>query len=219
MSPASFMLGCLGATRGGVSMKPSATGLIFTEFTVERPAVEGFKPFHSGEHVHERLAIAGVVGARRYVSTSEDNLFIGFYRARSAEVFLGPDYKTMGASPSEETKRQIAFVKGSRFLGDIVDELGDSHGALAYRIRIPAEPADDPGVADWFAGAGPSMIATPTIARVLLAKPRRGLENVGDTNWILLVEGYDPRTFETLPRPDGASVHTFRLEEIWVDAK
>lgn len=196
-------------------MTPVTSGLTFTEFEIGDAAIDAFRPWHSGEHVHERLAIDGVVGARRYVSVANPRRFLGYYRAATADVFLSPAYKALFATLSDDSRHVLAHLVGTRFIGDIVDEVGDGYGGYALRVRISGGSEIDGAVSDWFAAHRVAMMAIPGIARLMLAKPRRALDNVTDPNWILLAEGHDPRAFDTVPLPAGASAETYRLEHLW----
>jgi hypothetical protein len=192
------------------------SGLIFTEFDVA-PEVQGeLKAWHSDEHVPERLAIADVRSARRFVSASDPHHYCCFYRADTAEVFVTPAYQALFANQSAATLRVTAGIKGSRFVGDIVREEGVGFGGLLHRNRIPA--VGGPKATAWFDAKAADLLARPGVVRLTLAIPRPAMPNVTDANCLLFVEGFDDSDLASagaeLPFP-GVTTHAFRLEHLF----
>jgi hypothetical protein len=201
-------------------VKRLGTGLIFAEFEIGADIESDFGPWHSGEHVAERLAIPGVLSARRYVSVSNSRQFCACYRATNSDVFLAPAYKSLAYKESALTLRMSENVVGTRFIGEVMRERGAGYGGLLCRVRVA--PADDADLLAWFDASAERLLATRGIVRLTLTAPRRELEGLSDQNSILLVEGYDEEACSRIYRGelglDGlgdVSCKLFRLAHIF----
>jgi hypothetical protein len=191
-------------------------GLIFTAFDVERNVAEDIRPWHSDEHISERLPVPGVLGAARYVSESEPLHCCALYFLDSPEVFNSAPYQSLFAAPSALTQRIIAGVSGVRFIGDVVRQTGSGHGGCLARWRFVMAPDDDTMLLDWFDNAA---LEARGLATMRLMRPRRDMPAVTDPHWILLIEGYDRSAVTSLDDklvagPGDASHHLFRLEHL-----
>ena len=198
------------------------TGLIFAEFEIGADMEADFGSWHSGEHIAERLAVPGIVSARRYVSTSNPRRFCSCYRATHSDVFLAPAYKALAQKASALTLRMSENVVGTRFIGDVMRERGAGYGGLLCRLRVANEPGDGAALLAWFEANVERLLVTRGVVRLTLAVARRELEGLSDDNSLLLVEGYDEEACSRIHNGelglDGlgeVSSQLFRLEHIF----
>ena len=173
-------------------------GVTYTEFDIGTEIAAPFGPWHSGEHIGERLAIPGMRSARRYVAMANPLRFAAVYRGADSDLFRSPAYRALFDHLSGETRRIMASLKGTRFIGDVVRENGNGYGALMCRLRVTSAPAADGELSAWYDEAAEGLLARHGVVRLTLMTPRRDNENVSDANCILLVEGYDLATLKAV---------------------
>ena len=80
---------------------------------------EEFNVWYDTEHIPERLAVPGILTARRYVSASGHPKYLAMYDLESHAVMTSPDYVRVGyENASPWTKRVTSRVSPRRATGD-----------------------------------------------------------------------------------------------------
>lgn len=164
-------------------------GLIFAEFTIAPNISTEFGGWHSGEHIAERLPLPGYGSVQRFVSEQDELRFVCLYRAESVETFSSAAYRAVIANPSALTKRMLEGVVGTRFVGEVVRDIGAGFAGRLCRLRIEVLPERDDDVLAWFDAEAPRLLGEPGTTRLILAKPSRAYDLTTDPHWICLIEG------------------------------
>ena len=86
-------------------MAMEAPGLLLVMTDIPAEIEAEFNDWYDSEHVPERLAIAGVRGARRYRAVEGAPAYQALYDLESVAVLDTPAYKKLNETPSERTRR------------------------------------------------------------------------------------------------------------------
>jgi hypothetical protein len=124
------------------------------------PAVQEdrFNAWYTHEHLPERLAVPGMLSARRYVRSSSSSgpglQYLTVYEAVGVEVLTSPAYLRQLDEPTPLT---MAVVQGRTSSGSptrrAVLSLLTSQGTAVGRQMVHVElPSDDPDVRPWLLG-------------------------------------------------------------------
>lgn len=106
---------------------------------------EEFNAWYDTEHIPERLAVPGILTARRYVSRGGHPKYLAMYDLESHAVMQSPDYVRVGyGNASPWTKRVTSRVSPWRSTGDQIwpgDRLTRG-GASVLLVRFRGIPEE-----------------------------------------------------------------------------
>lgn len=108
---------------------------------------EEFNAWYDSEHIPERLAVPGILTARRYVCADGHPKYLAMYDLESHAVMQSPGYVRVGyENASPWTKRVTSRVSPWRSTGDQIwpgDQLTRG-GAAVLLVRFRGVPASAP---------------------------------------------------------------------------
>ncbi|MGE0700775.1 MAG: hypothetical protein AB7O57_16870 [Hyphomicrobiaceae bacterium] len=100
---------------------------------------EEFNAWYDSEHIPERLAVPGILTARRYVCAAGHPKYLAMYDLESHAVMSSPAYRKVGyENASPWTKRVTSRVRPWRSTGDQIwpgDKLTKGGPVLLVRFR------------------------------------------------------------------------------------
>lgn len=95
------------------------TGFLLVTMQPPPAFEEEFNAWYDSEHIPERLAVPGILTARRYVSASRHPKYLAMYDLESHAVMTSPAYVKVGyGNASPWTKRVTSRVNPWRATGD-----------------------------------------------------------------------------------------------------
>jgi hypothetical protein len=133
-------------------MKTTPSGLLIVRVEADPRYDEELNAWYDDEHMAERLAIPGFMGARRWVSASEPYVYLATYDVESLAVFESAAYLAhFGDNQSPWSKRNLGRLKRfERWTCELATSSGaatDAGGALfmsAFDVLPNAQ------VLDWY---------------------------------------------------------------------
>jgi hypothetical protein len=194
-------------------MPMAGTGMLLTSMDVEAADEADFNRWYDREHLLERVAIPGFVGARRYVAHAASPKYLSLYSTENFEVLDSPAYRTALANQTAWSKTNIArFRNMIRGVARITARRG--RGATLGLIRIrPAgnEAALRSGLVGQFDPEAHDGIVSMHLLEndAALSKPLTDAPDApspGAADWTVLVDGTSPQAVEAAiaGRFDGA---------------
>jgi hypothetical protein len=72
---------------------------------------DAFNRWYDEEHIPERLACPGFLGARRYKSVEGGPAYLTIYDLEGTEALESPEYKALSTNRSERTKEMVASMR------------------------------------------------------------------------------------------------------------
>ena len=128
------------------------TGFLLVTMQPPPAFEEEFNAWYDSEHIPERLAVPGILTARRYVCAGGHPKYLAMYDLESHAVMTSPAYLAVGyENASPWTKRVTSRVRPWRSTGDQIfpgDRLTRGGAAvLLLRFRAVA-PAAGPTIAE-----------------------------------------------------------------------
>ncbi|HEX4214967.1 MAG TPA: hypothetical protein VIA06_16730 [Candidatus Dormibacteraeota bacterium] len=161
--------------------------------------------WHIGEHIPERMRIAGFIRGRRYTAWEGGGAGFMLYEARSLDVFHGDAYLARLNDPTPLTRRMLpSLLDARRAALEVGTSLGRGIGGcmLTHTLEPDAHRADDLR-RRLACGLLPLAVARPGISGAHLLVPgpdeagaeteegrlRRGADRAGE--WAVLLEGAD----------------------------
>jgi hypothetical protein len=209
-------------------------GMLITFMDIASSDEAEFNRWYDGEHVAERVGIAGFVAARRFVAPAGSPKYLAFYETESLAVLGGAAYRQALNNQTAWSRAVMArFVQPGRIIAERVASRGSGRGGAVAFIRCA--PARDQaaalraGLEDAFA----RLVEQPGIvaAHLLVNDPALSLPLDGDgkplagappapTVWIILVEATGLGALDAAPTPaqlerlgaaPGAQVGRFQL--------
>lgn len=125
------------------------TGFLLVTMQPPPAFEEEFNAWYDNEHIPERLAVPGILTARRYVSASRHPKYLAMYDLESHAVMTSPAYVKVGyGNASPWTKRVTGRVNPWRATGDQIwpgaAKTTGGANVLLVRFRGVAEDATGP---------------------------------------------------------------------------
>lgn len=160
---------------------------------------EDFFAWHNGEHMPERVGIAGFLRGRRYGALAGAPEFFTLYETAGPEVHLGAAYLERLNHPTEQTRRVAPMmINNVRSLCRVEWSRGQVAGGLMATLRFDA--ADGHGLAALLNERLPKVLERPGIvgAHLCLAdksassvqtEEKKGRPAALAPGWVVLVEG------------------------------
>ncbi|APZ50666.1 DUF4286 family protein [Salipiger abyssi] len=104
-------------------------------FVKLRPAPDWearFKTWCETEHIPDRMAVPGFLGAQRYHSVDDYGCLV-LYEMADLDALRTPEFERLMVEPSDETKWMIRHLTTvSRFLGTEIGQMGEPDPAAKY---------------------------------------------------------------------------------------
>lgn len=88
-----------------------AQGILSVWNDRDEEIARAYESWYVGEHVPERLGVAGFLSARRYEAVRGAPRFMTYYELESPQVLSSPDYLARLASPTEQTRSIMAHFR------------------------------------------------------------------------------------------------------------
>ena len=139
------MTHALDATRTADARRTLARGQVTAGVLIWNDVADegrsAFYAWHNGEHMPERLAIAGFVRGRRYASAGQSPQWFTLYEATSLDVLVSPDYLARLNSPTPATQATLkVFRNTARSVCALQRAVGAGVGGRAVVLRFDGLP-------------------------------------------------------------------------------
>jgi hypothetical protein len=95
------------------------TGLLMVWVDVPADKEQEFNRWYNEEHLAERLAIPGFLGAARYEAVKGGPKHLAYYELESAAVLQSEAYKRVSANPTEWTRRMGPQTVATTFIRNV----------------------------------------------------------------------------------------------------
>jgi hypothetical protein len=176
--------------------------------------------WHTYEHMHERLSIAGFERGSRWIATTGAPRYMVLYEVASPDVATSPAYLDRLNNPTPWTSSMMSrFRNMVRGFCTVVASAGCGIGNAAVSVRFAVADGREPAVCDHLArDILPAMSSRRGMAGVQVLQPappppmtREQSLRGADTpmSWLLLATGYDS---EALSEATAAHVDLRDLE-------
>ena len=158
---------------------PSNKGFLLVMMDCPQSIEEEFNAWYDTEHIPERLAVPGIVSARRFVCQAGHPKYLAMYDLDASEVMDSPDYlKVAHGNSSPWTKRVTGRVRVFRYAGRQVwpGNRVTQTGARVAVLRFSGLNAE--AERDLVAGLEANMAGRPEIiqARLLAHDTGQGID-------------------------------------------
>jgi hypothetical protein len=222
-------------------MSLRGTGMLITFMDIDPADEAEFNRWYDGEHVAERVGIAGFASARRYLATGGSPKYLAFYETETLAVLGGTDYRRALNNQTAWSRAVMArFVKPGRIIAEVKASRGLGRGGAVAFARFAPAAGRESELGAWLTDTLlPGLTAQPGIvaAHWLANDPALSLPLDADgkpvagappapTTWLLIVEATtlealaavpDQAAFAAAGAAEGAIIGTFRL--MWELAK
>lgn len=169
-------------------MPEEARGLLAVWMTPAPENDADLNAWYSEEHLKERLAVPGFLGARRYVSVEGEPKYTAFYDLTDAGVLHTEAYTGALANGTQWTRRIIDNLQAMiRNEYELVHSSGTepaTRAPYAYMVRVECDPEHDEEFRDWY--GRDHLPAACTVAGVHTAKLYRA--TVGEPRYLAVYE-------------------------------
>ena len=123
-------------------MPLAGKGMLLTSMDIDASDEAEFNRWYDREHLLERVAIEGLLEARRYVAHEASPKYLSLYSTESFDVLDSQAYRTALASQTDWSKANIARFKNMiRAVARITVSRGVGRGAALGIVRL--RPAGD----------------------------------------------------------------------------
>src|SRR6266487_2412637 len=126
-------------------MPLAGKGMLLTSMNIDAADEAEFNRWYDREHLEERVAIDGLLEARRYVAHDGNPKYLSLYSTETFEVLDSPAYRTALANQTAWSKANIARFKNMiRSVARVTISQGTGRGAALgiVRLRPPAGGED-----------------------------------------------------------------------------
>ena len=159
-----------------------------------------FNSWYNEQHLPERLAVPGILNARRYGGVATPKYF-AYYEAETPDVMISDYYTQRLDNPTDWTRRVMPwFVATIRSICKVVASFGHGVGGVVQTLTFSVEQAEDPLPAWLTADALPEAASHLGCVRVQLwhndatitnrPSPEQALRPQRDSaaDWVIMVE-------------------------------
>src|SRR3954471_21492075 len=123
-------------------MPLAGKGMLLTSMDIDSADERDFNLWYDGEHLEERVAIAGFLEARRYMAHRASPKYLCLYSTETFDVLDSPAYRAALAEPTEWSKATMARFKNMiRAVARVTISRGNGRGAALGIVRL--RPASD----------------------------------------------------------------------------
>jgi hypothetical protein len=125
-------------------MSLAGPGAITIWQDVKPEAREAFFAWHNGEHMPERVGIAGFLRGRRYGAVEGSPEFFTLYETEGPHVHTGAAYMERLNNPTEQTRRVAPnMINNVRSLCRVEWSRGSASGGLMFTLRFDVTEPDE----------------------------------------------------------------------------
>ena len=125
-------------------MPLAGKGMLLTSMDLDPADEADFNRWYDREHREERVAIQGVIEARRYVARVGSPKYLCLYSTETIDVLDSPAYRARLANPTDWSKRSMAQFKNMiRAVARITISRGQGRGALLGIVRLRPQTGQD----------------------------------------------------------------------------
>jgi hypothetical protein len=180
-------------------MPLAGKGMLLTSMDIDPSHEAEFNRWYDGEHLEERVAIAGFLEARRYIAHAGSPKYLSLYSTETFEVLDSPAYRTALANQTDWSKAVIARFKNMiRAVARITISRGQGRGAtlgivrlrpladdkdrLREALRERLDPEDLDGIISMHLIESDPALSKPLTNDLPVAPPGAG-------DWFVLVDG------------------------------
>lgn len=170
---------------------------------VKPEARDAFFAWHNGEHIPERVGIAGFLRGRRYGAVEGSPEFFTLYETESPEVHTSSAYMERLNNPTEQTRRVApSMINNVRSLCRVEWSRGEALGGLVATLRFDAAAADHAELLDWLARDRlPRLLMRPGVGAAHLCLADKGASSIKTEEkksrptaalvpgWVVIIEG------------------------------
>ena len=184
-------------------MSLAGQGAITIWQDVKPQARDAFFAWHNGEHMPERVGIAGFLRGRRYGAVHGSPEFFTLYETENPEVHTGAAYMERLNNPTEQTRRVApSMLNNVRSLCRVEWSRGAAMGGLAFTLRFDVAASDDAEMRDLLVRDRlPRLLMRPGVGAAHLCLADKGASSVRTEEkkarpeaalvpgWVVMVEG------------------------------
>jgi hypothetical protein len=155
-----------------MSVGPATPGLLSVWNDIDAADEDEFNAWYQGEHLGERLALPGILSARRYRSLDAARAYAALYDTEGLAPLGSPAYLERLANPTPRTRAIMPrFRNMVRAASSIVADYGapGAPGAVLACLELPGAPDGE---------ALRALRAHAAVGRVRLAVPDAGATRV-----------------------------------------
>lgn len=159
-----------------------------------------FNSWYNEQHLPERLAVPGILNARRYVGITSPK-YLAYYEAETPEIMASDYYAERLANPTERTQRVMPWFVGTvRSICKVKANFGHGVGGAVQTVTFSVGQVAEP-LPDWIAGhALPEVASHLGCVRVQLwhtdpsitnrPSPEQAMRPQRDraADWVIIVE-------------------------------
>ncbi|MBI3514240.1 MAG: hypothetical protein HY060_09285 [Proteobacteria bacterium] len=201
-------------------MSLRGAGMLITFMDIAAADEAEFNRWYDGEHIAERVGIAGFIAARRFVAPRGappgTPKYLAFYETETLAVLGGAAYRQALNNQTAWSRTVMArFVRPGRIIAQRQASRGRGRGGAVAFIRCAPLPGREPALRTWIEGpALTSWLAEPGIvgAHFLVNDPALSLPLDADgkpvanappapTAWIVIVEATSLAALDAVPSP------------------
>ena len=172
-----------------------------------------FNLWYNEQHLPERLAVPGILNARRYAGDASPK-YLAYYETNSPQVMASDYYTERLANPTDWTKRVMPWFIGTvRSICNVVANFGHGVGGVAQTFTFSLEQAEE-ALPAWLAGTAlPEAASHLGCVRVQLwhndamitnrPSPEQAMRPQRDSaaDWVIIVEAVAESALEEIIRP------------------
>ena len=182
-------------------MPMAGKGMLLTSMNIGASDEAEFNRWYDREHLEERVAIPGVLEARRYVAHEGNPKYLSLYSTETFEVLDSPAYRTALANQTAWSKANIArFQNMIRAVARITISRGTGRGAALGIIRLrPPGGGEDKLRAALHEQLDPASLdgiismhlieSDPALSKPITDNPAAADPGAGD--WFVLIDATD----------------------------
>jgi hypothetical protein len=182
-------------------MPLAGKGMLLTSMDIDPSDEAEFNRWYDREHLEERVAIDGFLGARRYVAREGSPKYLCLYSTATFDVLDSPAYHAKLANPTDWSRKTMARFKNMiRAVARITISRGQGRGAALGIVRLrPAAGSEDKlrtALRDQLDPAKHDGIISmhllesdPALSRPIGDNP--STPNPGAGDWFVLIDGTD----------------------------
>jgi hypothetical protein len=164
-----------------MSASSAASGLLSVWNGIDAADEDEFNAWYQGEHLAERLALPGILSARRYAEIGVPHSYAAIYDTAGLAPLGSPEYLERLANPTPRTRAIMPrFRNMVRAASDVLRDIGERDakpGAVLACLELRG-----PGVSALTLKAlekiGPGLISTTGVRRIRLADPNENATRV-----------------------------------------
>ncbi len=129
----------------------AATGVLVVWTDVIAEHETEFNAWYSEQHLPERLAVPGILNARRYVGNASPK-YLAYYESETPEVMTSDYYTERLANPTEWTQRVMPWFIGTvRSICNVKANFGHGIGGVVQTLTFSMAQAED-ALPSWLSG-------------------------------------------------------------------